>query len=323
MPAPTYPATGGLITPNVMINGVNSILHTFDIGGAFGTTFQIISATVLPFNIAAVGGGGGGGAFDLSFSCGGGGGGAGGVGQTGTPINGVYGQQYLIVVRQGGVGAILAVSSPLNGGDSYVTNPASQYSIYASGGGAGGNSTSTPPLGAFANGQGGDANPTAGALSFQGCGGGGTYDYTGVPAGPGTGHSTGGNPSGAPGFLLPGGGGGFSGDATNASGGVGVNSIIPPNNPICWGGDGGGGQSTSQNFGYGGNGGDINNTTGVSGADGVVFVWYPTPTATTVKLYMEPHQVRTQSGRYDTYKHPGRGLPSYQTEWMDALLFGN
>jgi hypothetical protein len=58
-----------------------------------------------------------------------------------------------------------------------------------------------------------------------------------------------------------------------------------------------------------------------------VYFWYAAPPAPpvpgTVSIYIEPHQVRSASSRNDSYKHPGRGLPSYQTEWMDALAFGN
>ena len=77
------------------------------------------------------------------------------------------------------------------------------------------------------------------------------------------------------------------------------------------------------NTGSGGGGG-ARTGGGGAGSDGAVFIWYKDPGSPPVgpTLYFEPHQVRSPVGRSsDLFRHAGRGLPSYQTTWMDSLLF--
>ena len=316
MVQPSDPATGGVVS-YLPINGTPCTLHTFTTSG----DFTVVSASPLAFNVALVGAGGGGGSYNALSTAGGGGGGAGGYIEGRTRFGGVpTGSIFRATVGAGG-------PVKTSGGTTYFTNSSSGLNMaVAGGGGGGGDYTTAPSGGQQGDGIPGDQPTDTTCVTCPGAGGGGAYGIAGYKGVGGTGIHSGGTAFETQYGKYGAGGGGYSADCqvNSSAGGQGLMILkLGYGQFICQGGFGSVPQA-GVHFGDGGGGGN-NSTTflGQKGADGVVFVWYPTPTTTTIKLYMEPHQVRTQSGRNDTYKHPGRGLPSYQTEWMDALLFGN
>jgi hypothetical protein len=315
-------ATGGVIT-EIIINREPYYLHTFNSNGTFTLNYSI------QVNVGLVGGGGGGGdGFNntLSPATPGAGGGAGGAFSFFLQNSDEIGD-YKIEIGSGG-------SNNSNGGDTKIYTPDSNLYGLAGGGGYGGSFN-------INKGDGGNANDIPVLLNvIQGSGGGAATALSAV----GNGSTKGGSGTDSD----AGGGGGavsFGGGAIENAGGNGGSGITFPWNVTIAGGGGGAKQGLGQdgggngggrdagnggtanpNSGAGGGGGDgDNNGSGGYGADGVVFFCYyaNSPLPSNPGLYFEPHQLRSVSGRASNlFRHAGRGLPNYQTEWMDSLIYG-
>jgi len=325
------PATGGNVS-TFMMNGAEYTVHVFLQTGDF-----TVNDPGLNVGAVLVGGGGGGGTGVLP-DVPGGGGGAGGFLQG--RINPASVGVYRVLVGNGGRTDTAGGQTELQ-----ATMEGNTMVLAAGGGGAGGNQNRNynNPGDNDYSGCGGDGiDPPDGAASkVQGCGGGscGWNDTLG-----GYGMNAGANsyPNPNPSVNVPdyfaGSGAGTAQPGDMYQGGNGIAYVL--NTAYVLGGGGGAGYNGLGGTGGGGNGGQLSigssgavNTgggggggsmgyAGGSGGSGIVLLFYLTPPVPGNEVeYFEPHQCRSPSGRASNiYRHPGRGLPRYQTAWMDSLM---
>ena len=303
-------ATGGTITYK-NVNGVIYETHTFTSSGTFAIAGAVELADVL-----VVGGGGGGGTQYV-----GGGGGAGGAVRTTSTLTG---GSYAVTVGLGGTGSVIITPGSsqtlaTNGGDSTFN------SITGTGGGRGGNypdtlANTTGGNGGCGGGSSGQYNALGGTGSQGFRGGNGTTPGSGGGGGGMGGQGSDGVP---PGFAGPGGAGAtytLGGNSYLVSGGGGT---IGDYNGETAGGIGGGGRGGNPGVAgtpnTGGGGGGSYLTSGGAGGSGLVVISFPIYPLT-LNPDLTPFKPRSPVGRSDYYKHTGRGMPRYMTEWMDSLI---
>jgi len=273
-------ATGGNITNDITVNGVQYRVHIFTANGRFSVN-SVGTSSQVEYLIVAGGGGGG---MDM-----GGGGGGGGV-LTGTTT--VARGDYPVVVGAGGQGAPGGGQWPVprssaqptqhqftqpayNGGNSSI------FSLTAVGGGAGGSSYYQYTPGATGNsgGSGGGASGYSDGGTRAGGSGTSGQGYAGGQGG-GQYYSGGGGGAGGPGinstFVSDGGPGKFSDILGNVyywgGGGGGSGYSINGGNGGIGGGGGGAVGTTAGGLGYNngnaGGGGSTNSQTNTPGGNG-------------------------------------------------------
>jgi len=308
-PTVVYKNTGGTVTTN----GLNTVI-TYTTSG----TFNLIYPNSVPFAFVAFSGGGGGGANE------GGGGGAGEgiyfsnnfttgdagvsftVGQGGAPgANGGDTTFGPTTLKGGGCGGSLGSPNGANGGcggggggdggvggtgeepDTNGGNSFTQGTRYQTGGGGG-----------YAiHGNGGNGVTNAGGAGGAAY----TFDLRGIP------------------YLLGGGGGGQTARNGIAAGGAGGSGIGGTGAVTTTNGTSVNATTPTANTGSGGGGGTVSNGAASAGAAGIVVFVFPTSGVDSLNPDLRPFQPRSKVGRSDYYKHPGRGMPRYMTEWMDSL----
>ena len=114
-------------------------------------------------------------------------------------------------------------------------------------------------------------------------------------------------------ILGGGGGGGIYGGGVTGTGGAGGGGIgAPTYNPgIRFDG-------TTNTGGGGGGGSQGGSSLGGNGGSGLVVITFPVFFG--LNPDMTPFKPRSPVGRSDYYKHTGRGMPRFMTEWMDSLI---
>jgi hypothetical protein len=293
--SPTVVTKGGTLTTS----GTRSI-RTFTAGG----NFKLIYPLQIQLTYLVVGAGGGAGGYV-------GAGGGGGVVTTGTTaFYSASSPSYVttnITIGTGGIGQIGTASPEATPGSA-----SSFGSIVTSAGGGKGDAVDYPTgrggsSGAFTGGLWNAAGANSGGGAGAGQNG---VDATAVLAGNG-GNGVQSSISGTATYYGGGGGGGYytGGPGTGGlGGGANGNPFYNPltrlNGTANTGGGGGG--ATGGGTAEGGNGGT-----------GIVIFSYSTNYSKNPDL--TPFKPRSPVGRSDYYKHPGRGMPRYMTEWMDSL----
>lgn len=321
-------ATGGTVA-TFSANGANYTVHVFTSSGTFTVTDPGLGVQARLIG----GGGGGGNGVLLPTPTLGGGGGAGGF------VSGFLGNpclpgDYPVVVGNGG-------NPNTPGGQSEVKNTDNTMVLAGGGGGGGGclvinyNNAGDNDF----NGCGGDGiDPPDGAASKnQGCGGGACSSANSEIFG-GYGMYNGADSFVETLIAKAGAGGGVTTDAFMGGGGEGITFTMDEVYFIGGGGasavygvPGGGGGGVAGDDGVGGNaeahkgaggGGGDAGYAGGNGSAGIVLIYYLTPVDPGAEVeYFEPHQLRSPSGRASNiFRHVGRGLPNYQTAWMDSLV---
>lgn len=196
--------------------------------------------TEITVRIWGAGGSGGSGTGTGGSSRSGAGGGGGGFTTTTIPVS--EGQEFTIIVGQGGIPGGVAGATGGSGQSSSITRISPAGSWSAAGGGAGQNATTTAngtTVGTGGSGTSFSGGNGAAGVNANGGGGGGGAGTT----------SNGGNGSGSTGGTGGATGGGNGGNGTTDVGGTGGAGIQP-------GGGGGGGRGTGGTGGAGGVGGD-------------------------------------------------------------------